>query len=135
VDALRAAGHLSVSLVAEAGGVPVGHVAFSPVTAGRGPAGAGLGPLAVAAAYRRRGIAARLVQAGLDACRAAGLGWVVVLGEPAYYERFGFRPAAAVGLADEYAGGPAFQALELVPGGLPAGAGRVHYAPEFATVT
>ena len=132
VDELRAAGRLSASLVAEVGGVVVGHVGFSPVTAGTAAPGAGLAPVAVLAEYRRRGIAADLIRAGLDACRAAGFGWAVVLGEPAYYGRFGFRSAALVGLSDEYNGGPAFQATELLPGALPVGAGLVRYAPEFA---
>jgi len=134
VGLLRAAGRLPVSLVAEIGGAVVGHIAFSPVTAGSGAAGAGLAPVAVAAPHRRQGIAAELVRAGLEACRAAGFGWAVVMGEPAYYSRFGFRPAAKFGLADEYGGGPAFQAIELVPGALPRGAGLVRYAPEFAVV-
>ena len=63
-----------------------------------------------------------------------GFGWVVVLGEPEYYSRFGFRPASAFGLSDEYGGGPAFQAVELVAGALPVGAGLVRYAPEFASL-
>jgi len=134
VDQLRDAGRLLVSLVAEVDGAVVGHVAFSPVTAATGVAGAGLAPVAVAAAHRRRGIAAELVRAGLRACRAAGFGWVVVLGEPTYYSRFGFRPAPEYGLSDEYGGGPAFQVAELVPGSLPVGAGLVRYAPEFAAL-
>ena len=47
------------------------------------------------------------------------------MGEPAYDSRFGFRPASAFGLSDEYGGGPAFQVVELVAGGLPSGAGLV----------
>lgn len=132
VSLLRASGHLSVSLVAEADGAVVGHVAFSPVSAATSAVGAGLGPVAVLESHRRQGIAARLIKAGLAACRTAGFGWVVVLGEPAYYARFGFRPASAFGLSDEYGGGPAFQVMELVPSGLPMGAGLVRYAPEFA---
>lgn len=132
VDRLREAGRLAVSLVAEIDGVVVGHIAFSPVTTVSGATGAGLAPVAVVEAHRRHGIAAALVRAGLEACRAVGFGWAVVLGEPAYYGRFGFRAAAEFGLSDEYGGGPAFQALELVPGELPMGAGRARYAPEFA---
>ena len=132
VDLLRAAGRLRVSLVAEVGGAIVGHIAFSPVTAASGPAGAGLAPVAVIEPHRRQGIAAKLVRVGLEACRAAGFGWAVVMGEPAYYARFGFRPAAEFGLSDEYGGGAAFQAIELAPGALPAGAGLIRYAPEFA---
>lgn len=134
VGLLRTAGRLSVSLVAEIDGAVVGHVAFSPVATESRSAGAGLAPVAVTAAHRRQGIAAELIRAGLEACRSAGFGWVVVLGDPAYYSCFGFRPAAEFGLADEYGGGPAFQALELAPAALPIGAGLVRYAPEFATV-
>jgi len=134
VDLLRFAGRLPVSLVAEMGDAVVGHVAFSPVTTASGAVGVGLAPVAVVEPHRRRGIAAALVRAGLEACHAAGFGWAVVMGEPAYYSRFGFRPATEFGLADEYGGGPAFQAMELVPGTLPVGAGLVRYAPEFAVV-
>jgi len=134
VDLLRAAGRLRVSLVAEVGGVIVGHVVFSPVTAASTAAGAGLAPIAVIESHRRRGIGAELVRKGLDACREAGVGWVVVLGEPAYYARFGFRAASEFGLRDDYGGGAAFQAVELVRGALPVGAGLVRYAEEFATL-
>jgi putative acetyltransferase len=134
VDLLRSAGRLPVSLVAEIGDAVVGHVAFSPVTTASGAIGVGLAPVAVVESHRRQGIAAALVRAGLEACRAAGFGWAVVMGEAAYYSRFGFRPASEFGLSDEYGGGPAFQAIELVPGALPLGAGLVRYAPEFAAV-
>ena len=134
VDLLRSAGRLPVSLVAEIGDAVVGHVAFSLVTTASGAVGVGLAPVAVAESHRRRGIAAGLVRAGLEACRAAGFGWAVVMGEPAYYSRFGFRPASEFGLSDEYGGGQAFQAIELVPGALPVGAGLVRYAPEFSAV-
>lgn len=131
VDALRSAKLLHHSFVAEAGDQVVGHVAFSPVMSGAGPIGAGLAPLAVLEAHRRQGIGAALVQAGLDGCRDDGVEWIVVLGEPAYYRRFGFRPAAAFGMHDEYGGGEAFQLIELVPGTVPRGSGLVRYAPPF----
>ena len=134
VDLLRAAGRLCVSLVAEVDGVVIGHIAFSLVTVKTGACGAGLAPLAVAGSHRRQGVAAALVRAGLEACRAAGFGWVVVLGEPAYYSRFGFRAGSEFGLYDEYSGGPAFQCVELAPGTMPAEAGLVRYAPEFASL-
>jgi putative acetyltransferase len=134
VDLLREAGRLTVSLVAEVDGEVVGHVGFSPATVESGATGAGLAPLAVRASHRRRGIGGMLIQEGLAACRTAGVGWAVVLGEPRYYARFGFRPAPGVGLLDEYGGGDAFQAAELAPGALPVGAGLVRYAPEFASL-
>jgi putative acetyltransferase len=96
VSLLRAAGHLLVSLVAETDGAIVGHVAFSPVSAATGAVGAGLTPVAVLESHRRQGIAHRLIEAGLAACQSAGFGWAVVMGEPAYYARFGFRRAAAI---------------------------------------
>jgi len=123
-----------VSLVAEIGGVIVGHIAFSPVTAASTTAGTGLAPIAVFEAHRRQSIGAELVRTGFDACREAGVGWVVVLGDPAYYARFGFRAASDFGLRGDYGGGAAFQAVELIPGALPVGAGLVRYAEEFATL-
>jgi putative acetyltransferase len=134
VDLLREAGRLSISLVAETDGKIVGHVGFSPVTVASGATGAGLAPLAVVEAQRRQGVAAELVRAGLAACSAAGFGWLVVLGEPEYYGRFGFRAASDFELSDEYGGGAAFQVLELAPEALPIGAGLVRYAPEFASL-
>lgn len=134
VDLLRDGGRLAVSLLAEVDGAVVGHVAVSPVTVASGPVGAGIGPVAVVAGHRRRGIAAELVGAALRACPAAGFGWAVVLGDPAYYARFGFRPACEFGLSDEFRGGSAFQAIELVPGTLPRNAGLVRYATEFASL-
>jgi putative acetyltransferase len=134
VGQLRAAGRLSISLVADIGGEIVGHVAFSPVSAGTGSgtSGLGLAPVAVLPHHQRHGIGSRLILEGLAAARRLGAGFVVVLGEPAYYGRFGFRPAAEWGLHDEYGGGPAFQVIELRPSAIPRNAGLVRYAPEFA---
>ena len=142
VAALRAAGDAVVSLVAErctpgdAGGV-VGHVLFSPVTVlprdgVRTACGLGLAPLAVAPPAQRRGIGGALVRAGLDACRARGSGFVVVLGDPAYYARFGFMRASDAGVGNEYGADAEFMLLELVPDALPPGGGLARYAPAFA---
>jgi putative acetyltransferase len=57
----------------------------------------------------------------------------VVLGELAYYSRFGFQPASKFGLTGEYGGGLAFQVVELVLGELAFWTGSVRYAPEFAS--
>ena len=66
--------------------------------------GLGLGPVAVLPEFQRRGIGGGLIRGGLAAAERLGTGFVVVLGEPAYYGRFGFRPAAEWGLRDEYGG-------------------------------
>ena len=128
VDALRAAGALSVSLVADEAGEVVGHVALSPVVVdGRDAGWFGLGPLAVRPDRQRRGIGQRLVQAGLDRLRGQGARGVVVLGEPAYYRRFGFRADPGLrlpGLPPDY-----FMALCLAA---PAPTGTVAYHPAFA---
>lgn len=134
VDALRAAGQLSLSLAAIEGDQVVGHVAFSPVTVDGTPLGLGLGPVAVRPGSRRRGVAARLIREGLDLCRRDAAGLVVVLGDSRYYGRFGFVPARRLALSDDYAGGDAFQALELVRGAVPAAGGRVRYSPVFAAL-
>jgi putative acetyltransferase len=134
VDALRDAGRLRISLVAEEGGAVVGHVAFSPVTVEGSGNGAGLGPVAVLPDFRRRGIADKLIRAGLAECGRWQFGFVVVLGDPHYYRRFGFLPAAQWKLSDEYGGGDAFQAMELGAGIIPRSGGIVRYAPEFSMV-
>ncbi len=131
VDALRAGGNLRLSLVAEVDGELASHAAFSPATLEGAEEGLGLGPVATLEGQRRRGLAAALVRLGLERCRAAGAPWVVVLGDPAYYGRFGFEPAGGRGLDCVFGGGDAFQVLELVGGALPEAGGRVHYAPEF----
>jgi putative acetyltransferase len=136
VEALRATARPFVSLVAEAEGCVAGHIAFSPVTVDGMDHGAlGLAPMAVAPAHQRRGIGGALMRAGLAACRAAGAPFVVVLGDPAYYGRFGFVPAAHHGLRCEYdvpAG--AFQVQALRPGALDGVRGLVRYHTAFATL-
>jgi putative acetyltransferase len=135
VGLLRDGGHLGVSLVAERDGEIVGHIAFSPVdvegAAGEG-GGSGLAPLAVLPAYQRQGIGGRLVREGLAACERMGSGFVVVLGEPEYYQRFGFTRADRRGLGNEYGADEAFMVLELRSGGIPADGGLIRYGPEFA---
>nr|WP_175800313.1 N-acetyltransferase [Burkholderia anthina] len=104
VDALRADGALSVSLVAERDARIIGHVAFSPVSIGGEPSGSqrwyGLAPLAVLPECQRQSIGAGLVRTGLDALRRLGARGCVLLGEPAYYTRFGFAPSGGIVFPD-----------------------------------
>jgi len=134
VDALRAAGRLSISLIAIENDEVVGHVGFSPITLEGVTRGLGLAPLSVREDHRRRGVGQRLVREGLEFCRNAAIGLVVVLGEPRYYRRFGFEAARRLELRGEYEAGDAFQALELVSGAIPPGGGLVRYATEFPVV-
>jgi putative acetyltransferase len=92
VKALRAAGALSVSLVAEVDGQVKGHIAFSPATiAGQSCAWYGMGPLSVLPEYQRQGIGSALVRAGLERLRALGAQGCALVGPPEYYQRFGFK--------------------------------------------
>ena len=92
VNALRAANALTVSLVAEAGGKVVGHVAFSPVTISDGSQNwYGLGPISVLPEFQKQGIGKSLIHEGLSLLKALGAKGCVLVGEPKYYERFGFR--------------------------------------------
>lgn len=91
VAALRAAGALSVSLVAEEAGRLAGHVAFSPVAiSGGGPGWFGVGPLSVRPERQGEGIGAALMKAGLARLRAMGAAGAVLVGDLDYYRRFGF---------------------------------------------
>ena len=136
VDALRKAGKATISLVAEREGRIVGHVMFSPVTiadAPHTPFASGLAPLAVLPEHQKHGIGSALVRAGLARCRAAGHAFVVVLGSPAYYGRFGFVDAERYRLHSEYHVPPGvFQVLEIAPHALAGMSGLVRYAEEFA---
>jgi len=91
VETLRNAAALTVSLVATEHDRIVGHVAFSPITIDeRSDGWFGLGPVAVLPGRQRDGIGSALIQVGLAQLRAQGSSGCVVLGEPAYYRRFGF---------------------------------------------
>src|SRR5204863_1426042 len=110
-----------VSLVAEVDGHVVGHIAFSPIQVdgeSREGVGVGLAPLAVLPDSQRHGIGSRLIREGLAACNRAGYGFVVVLGWPEYYPRFGFIRADRRGLANEYGADEAFMVLELRDGAI-----------------
>lgn len=126
-DALREAGALTLSLVADRHGEVVGHIAFSPVTIdGREGDWYGLGPVSAKPPHRGLGIGTALIEAGLDRLRALGAGGCVLLGDPGYYHRFGFVADPAL----FYPHGPAeaFQRLVL-KGDEPRG--EVAYHPAF----
>ncbi|SME88748.1 putative acetyltransferase [Tistlia consotensis] len=126
--ALRDGGGATLSLVAEEAGAVVGQVAFSAVTLdGRATGWQCLGPLAVRPDRQRLGIGSALIREGLERLRAAGAAGCLLVGDPAYYERFGFR-----GFPDLTAPGvPARNLLALRFGeALPAGS--VGFDPAFS---
>jgi putative acetyltransferase len=128
-----------VSLVAEHAGRVIGHVLFSPVTVegdGPSPPAGGLGPVGVLPDAQGKGAGSALIRAGIEACRALDWQILFVLGNPAYYARFGFALAAPHGLHyASHAFDGAFQVRELVSGALSGASGWVRYHAAFAEVS
>jgi putative acetyltransferase len=136
IDRLRQDGDVVLSLVAVDEALIVGHILFSNLTIADGevvlPALA-LAPVAVIPGRQGRGIGSALIAEGLARCRGLGHRIVIVVGHPAYYERFGFSGQKARALRSVYAG-EAFMALELTPGALDGVTGDVQYARAFEAI-
>ena len=137
VNVLRDSCPESVSLVAEVDQQIVGHALFTPAIIEDGEmrvAGASLGPLAVLREYQKTGIGSALVRAGLEAMRRAGVPFVVLVGHPTYYPRFGFERASNYGLVCEYSQAPddAFMIIVLDRQRMRGVKGTVRFPPEFA---
>ena len=134
-DRLERDGDLVLTLVAERDDEIVGCVAFPRLAivdeSGRSAPAIGLAPLAVAAEARKRGIGGALVRAGLARLRDAGEKLVFVLGDPAYYRRFGFEPADPA-FRSPYSG-PHFMQARLRGGGRVSG--TVRYPAAFAALS
>ncbi|HYK05763.1 MAG TPA: N-acetyltransferase [Thermoanaerobaculia bacterium] len=139
VDVLRREADPFLSFVAEEDGEVIGHILFTPVNVELRAGGVakilGLAPMSVVPGRQREGVGSMLVVTGLEECRLAGFRAVVVLGHPEYYPRFGFVPAARVGITSEYdVPEPVFMIKELVDGGAASLAGVARYHPAFAAV-
>lgn len=134
VDLLRGNGHAAISLVAEDDGVIEGHVLFSPVAIDGdfGAGGLGLAPVAVVPQRQGRGLGTRLIEAGLSECRRQQVPFVVVLGAPEFYQRFGFRRASDFVLRNVYGVDAEFMVLPLCNDALPHSGGLVTYGAEFS---
>jgi len=92
INALRNDNALTISLVAEIEEKMVGHIAFSPVTISDGSRDwYGLGPVSVQPKFQQQGIGQALIREGLSQLKALGAQSCVLVGEPAYYNRFGFK--------------------------------------------
>ncbi|MBE9638101.1 GNAT family N-acetyltransferase [Salipiger mangrovisoli] len=125
VERLRAAGALTVSLVAEEEGALLGHVAVSPVEVAGHHGWQGLGPISVTPERQRSGIGTALMRAALAELRASHCKGVVLVGNPEFYRHFGFRQAP--GLTVEGIPPEVVLALPFGPD-LPEGALRFHPA-------
>ncbi len=93
----------------------------------------GLAPVAVVPDRQREGIGSQLVRHGLDHLRDAGCPFVIVLGHPEYYPRFGLERASAHGLRSQWEGIPdeAFMVVVFEAGAMPEGGGVARYRKEF----
>ncbi len=128
INALRNANALTVSLVAQIDGILVGHIAFSPVTFTDGSQNwYGLGPVSVTPKYQKQGIGTKLVNEGLNLLKNLGAEGCVLVGDPDFYKRFGFK--SPDGLKHEGVPQANFLALSFcnrTPTGL------VHFHPAFS---
>ncbi len=136
VNALRAGGYATISLVAAINRQIVGHILFTPApiqACDEVVEALALAPLAVLPDWQRQGIGSKLVLAGIAEGKKLGHKIVTVLGHPTFYPRFGFSAELARPLISPFGEGDAWMALELVPGSLAGVAGRIEYAPPFMT--
>ena len=127
VDKLRKANALTLSLVAEEEGSIIGHIAFSPVTINRQQGHwYGLGPVAAHPEHQGKGVGSALIRKGIELMKELNAEGIVLLGEPEYYQRFGFRNNPDL----ELPGVPAayFMALPLREN---SANGTVAYHPDF----
>jgi putative acetyltransferase len=136
VDALRENCPGTLSLVAEDAGKIVGHIFFSPVSiewSGSVIKGMGLAPMAVHPDRQRQGIGFRLVRAGLEILEEQGCAYVIVLGHPEFYPKFGFEPASKYHLTCQWKGVPdeAFMIIVNDPTTLHGVKGEARYRDEF----
>ncbi|WP_299001899.1 GNAT family N-acetyltransferase [uncultured Shewanella sp.] len=126
IKALRQSDALSISLVAEDEGKIVGHVALSQVMiSGGANSWYGLGPISVLPNHQNKGVGSKLMNAAIEALKHVKAKGCVLLGDPNYYHRFGFRPKEGLilpGVPAEY-----FQAL-LLQGDYPQGNVTYHDA-------
>ena len=130
IERLRNDGALTLSLVAEDEGEVIGHVAFSPVSIEpAAPGWYGLGPVSVRPVRQARGTGSALIREGLETLRKSGAAGCVVVGEPDFYAKFGFRNEPALvfpGCAPQY-----FMVLPLSERLV---SGTVSYHPAFGSV-
>jgi putative acetyltransferase len=138
VDQLRQGCDDLLALVAVMEGRIVGHILFSPAAIEgqeRTVQGMALAPMAVLPEYQRQGIGSQLVQAGIEALKQAECPFIILVGHPTYYPRFGFEPAKQYGIKSEWeVPDEAFMVLVLDEQQKDGLSGVVKYRPEFSEV-
>jgi len=134
VDRLRVCCEDYLAFVAVEDGAVVGHILFTPVTVDDGAAvGMGLAPMAVLPSHQHKGIGSQLIRHGLAHLHRSGCPFVIVLGHPGYYPRFGFEPASKYQLSSQWESVPdeAFMIVIYDPAALPTAGSVVRYREEF----
>jgi len=135
IDALRANGGVTLSLVATLDQRVLGHILFSPATI-NDVAGVALGPMAVSPEHQRQGIGSKLVEAGAARLKESGCPFVIVVGHPQFYPRFGFKPASSFGITSEWElPEDVFMVSALDPSKLAGVSGLAKYRAEFSSVS
>src|SRR5262245_29994067 len=133
VDALRANGAALLSLIAADEDEVMGHIMYSPATI-NDVVGAALGPMAVVPRRQRQGVGSRLVRAGNEMLRRRGCPFVVVIGHPSFYPRFGFQVAKPLGITTEWeVPDDAFMVAALDASMMKRISGEAKYRVEFST--
>lgn len=139
VEKLRNNAVSRLSMVVEHDGAIVAHVLFSPVLLGADAAelhGLGLAPLGVLPHLQKQGIGSQLVLAAIRKLETGGCPFIAVLGAPAFYSRFGFRPAREFGVQCKWdAPAGAFMLLPFDKDRVALAAGLARYREEFDSLT
>jgi len=141
VDRLRENCSTFISLVAKTDDEVLGHILFTPArliqNEGWSVKGLGLAPLGVLPAFQNLGIGTALCVAGLTKAASVGYPFVVVLGHPGYYPRFGFETASTYGIQSSFEGVPdeAFMIKVFNPKTMLDAQGVVYYRQEFDDIT
>lgn len=134
VNRLRASCDDYLAFVAIDNDSVVGHILFTPTTVeGHSVVGMGLAPMAVAPDRQKHGIGSSLVETGIETLRQRNCPFVIVLGHPDYYPRFGFEPASKHGLSSQWDGVPdeAFMVMVMDPSAMEGVYGVASYRAEF----
>ncbi len=129
VDLLRERGELVLSLVMlDETGAIVGHIGFSPAAIDKSDCGwFQMAPVSVEPDFQRQGIGSAMIREGIEQLRQRGAFGVAVVGDPGYYERFGFTKLSNLSPRSEH-DAPYFRAMVLA--GEPP-SGTLRYASAF----